>query len=146
MYLKPIFSGLILMASSISCAHTANVDVNAGSLSEFLDRQATDWNRGDLAGFCAVYAENAVFISPSGRTVGRQAILDRYQKKYDTPQKRGQLELKIEHERILGQGYAASVILRWKISYPDKDDISGWSMIVLEQIKGKWMIIKDASM
>ena len=58
-----------------------------------LTRQAGAWNRGDLDAFCAFYADDAVFISPSGVTRGRQAVLDRYKKRYPTPAAMGTLSL-----------------------------------------------------
>ena len=138
-------SVLCLSFFALACAHIPTPPP-ANFFAEMLEQQATDWNLGDLEGFCSVYTKDAVFISPSGRTLGRQAILERYQKKYDTPEKRGELTLKIIHEERLGNNTAASIILRWEIAYPEKDNASGWSLIVLNKVKGQWMIIKDASM
>ena len=50
-----------------------------------LDRQAAAWSRGDLDAFCSIYADDAVFLSPSGVTKGRAEVLARYKKKYPTP-------------------------------------------------------------
>ena len=47
-----------------------------------LNRQATLWTAGDLDGFCAVYAEQALFLSPGGLSRGRAEVLARYRKKY----------------------------------------------------------------
>src|SRR5712691_4941847 len=58
-----------------------------------LATQVEAWNRGDVAAFCAVYAEDAVFLSPSGVTQGRQAVLDRYRKKYPDRAAMGELTL-----------------------------------------------------
>jgi hypothetical protein len=51
-------------------------------LEEPLREQAASWNRGDLETFTSVYAEVAAFLTPSGVTHGRQAVLDRYRKRY----------------------------------------------------------------
>jgi ketosteroid isomerase-like protein len=51
------------------------------ALAAVLDRQVQAWNRGDLEGFVSVYAEDAAFVSPTGLTRGRQAVLDRYRKR-----------------------------------------------------------------
>ena len=41
-------------------------------IAALLETQAAAWNRGDLEAFCAVYAEQASFASPSGLTRGRE--------------------------------------------------------------------------
>ncbi len=47
-----------------------------------LARQADAWSQGDLDGFCSAYVDDVVFVSPSGVTRGRQAVLDRYKTRY----------------------------------------------------------------
>ena len=42
-----------------------------------LDRQASAWNRGDMEAFCSAYADDAVFLAPSGGTRGRSEVLAR---------------------------------------------------------------------
>ena len=54
-------------------AVTARLEVEAR-----LGAQRDAWNRGDLDGFCADYADDAVFLSPSGLTRGRAEVLARY--------------------------------------------------------------------
>src|SRR5437899_891000 len=45
-------------------------------IEDLLARQADAWNRGDLEAFCSVYADDATFLSPTGVTNGRQAVID----------------------------------------------------------------------
>ena len=95
-------------------------------LQRFLNQQAADWTRGDLEAFCAVYAQDAVFISPSGKTVGRKAIFDRYTKRYrDDGAQMGSLTLSIEDIRIGPSGEMASITLRWTLTWPSKAPASG---------------------
>ena len=135
----------LLCMFALACAHAPKPPA-ANFFLDMLEQQATDWNLGDLEGFCSIYAEDAVFLSPSGRTLGRKAIIERYQKKYDTPEKRGELSFKVEHEERLANNNAASIIVRWQIAYPEKEGVSGWALVVFKKINNQWMIIQDASM
>ena len=57
-----------------------------------IQAQAAAWNRGDLEAFCGVYADDAVFVSPTGVTKGRAEVLARYRKRYPDQKAMGQLE------------------------------------------------------
>jgi uncharacterized protein (TIGR02246 family) len=110
-----------------------------------LTRQAGAWNRGDLDAFCAFYADDAVFISPSGVTRGRQAVLDRYKKRYPTPAAMGTLSLEAIDTRLFGQE-GATAMARWTLSYPDKPPATGLTLVVLRREGRGWRILQDASM
>ncbi len=140
--IRACIAPLLLLGLCSACAHAPP----AGSfepLDALLDRQAEDWNQGDLEGFCAVYAEDATFISPSGVHQGRAQILARYQAKYDTAEKRGVLSFEPIETRY-GQK-PASIALKWKIQKADSL-ASGLALIVLHQTAGGWRIVQDASM
>jgi hypothetical protein len=64
-------------------------------IAALLDQQAVDWNRGDLAAFTSVYDEDAVFVSTTGLTRGRGAVLERYRKRYPDRAAMGTLKLEI---------------------------------------------------
>jgi len=110
-----------------------------------LSDQAAAWNRGDLPAFCAVYADDATFISPSGLTKGRQAVLDRYLKKYVDKAGMGSLTLEIEELRAASDS-SASVVARWTLAWPDKPKAEGLTLLVLSKTKDGWRIVQDASM
>lgn len=128
-----------------ACAHPAPAALpgSGSDLNTLLDHQAQDWNRGDLEGFCSVYAEDATFISPSGVRQGRAQILARYRAKYDTPEKRGVLSFEQIEIRIEGQ--VASMALKWRIKKAD-DEAAGHALIVLHHTEVGWRIVQDASM
>jgi len=145
------FLALLFLASS--CAHHRPDTISQENAAELtrvlhglLNAQADDWNEGKLDKFCSIYTDNAVFIAPSGETIGRNAILERYQKKYSTPEKRGRLTLVPKHTEILGAGTSAAIVLRWKIEKPDKIPAEGWSLVVFKKSQNAWMIVQDASM
>lgn len=120
---------------------------------DLLLTQASAWNHGDLPGFCSAYAEDALFLSPSGVTRGRAEILARYQKRYgNAPETMGSLTLEVLEVR--GQGTAASVAMRWRLLWDPaqkKEPASGLSLVTLYKAQddsGKltWRIHQDASM
>src|SRR5690606_33972225 len=91
-----------------------------------------------------VTVDNATFVSPAGTTVGREAVLERYRKRYgDAPETMGALSLEIaevrlaEREEVTRTGAArptrvhgASVVARWALSRPNQPDKSGHTLIV----------------
>ena len=110
-----------------------------------LASQAKAWNEGNLEGFCAVYDDGALFVTPSGLTKGRQAVLDRYRKRYPDAAARGTLSLEPVEVRRIG-GRALSLAARWKLTYEGKAPAEGWTLLVLERRRGGWRIVHDASM
>jgi uncharacterized protein (TIGR02246 family) len=114
-------------------------------LAALLDVQAAAWTRGDLDAFCAVYADDATFISPTGLTKGRQAVLDRYRKKYVDKAGMGTLTLAVEEVRA-ASATSASVVARWTLAWPDNPAASGLTLLVLWKTPQGWRIVQDASM
>jgi uncharacterized protein (TIGR02246 family) len=114
-------------------------------IQKLLHDQAAAWNRGDLPAFCAVYADDATFISPSGLTKGRQAVLDRYLKKYVDKAGMGSLTLEIEEVRVASAS-SVSVVARWTLNWPDKPKADGLTLLVLSKTTNGWRIVQDASM
>ena len=111
-----------------------------------LDRQTAAWNRGDLEGFVSAYAEDATFVSPTGLTRGRQAVLDRYRKRYPDKAAMGTLSLEVVEIRLVRGNAGASVVARWTLSYPEKPAASGLTLLVLHPRGDAWAIVQDASM
>ncbi len=140
---------LVLACALVACA----VEAHAAStppppreeLSAVLHVQAAAWTRGDLDAFCAVYADDATFVSPTGLTKGRQAVLDRYRKKYVDKAGMGTLTLEIEEVRA-ASATNASVVARWTLTWPDKPKAEGLTLLVLWKTRDGWRIVQDASM
>lgn len=106
--------------------------------------QTAAWNGGDLKAFTAAYAPDAVFVSPSGVTKGRDEVLARYRKKYPDAKAMGQLTLEPIDVRA-GEG-GVSVAAKWTLRYPDKPEATGHTVIVFMALKDGWRIVHDASM
>ncbi len=116
----------------------------AQEISKLLDAQAADWNRGDLAAFCSAYTDNAVFLSTSGVTTGREAVLARYKKRYPDRQSMGSLSFEVISTRLRPR--FASVAARWKLVYSNQKEATGLTLLVLEREGQAWKIVQDASM
>ena len=142
--MRCLAQALVLAACTLH-AVAASPPTPREELAKLLDDQAAAWSRGDLDAFCSVYAEDATFISPSGMTNGRQAVLERYRKKYVDKTGMGSLSLAIQETRSLDAG-SASVVARWILTWPDKPKAEGLTLLVFQKTKAGWRILQDASM
>ena len=128
-------------------------------LEALLREQSDAWNRGDLEAFCSVYADDATFSSPSGLTRGREAVLERYRKRYPDSAAMGRLTLDIDvfepvwgmevdmaGDAVPGSIHGASIAARWTLAYTDRPAATGRTLLVLHQTRSGWVIVQDASM
>ncbi|HXY41125.1 MAG TPA: polysaccharide deacetylase family protein [Vicinamibacteria bacterium] len=128
-------------------------------VTRLLDEQAAAWTRGDLEAFCSVYAEDAVYLSPTGLTRGRQQVLERYRRRHPGREALGALTLEIQEMRaawgtevsllgdaVPGRVQSMSVVARWTLKRPSQPDASGLTLLVLQPRGGRWEIVQDASM
>jgi uncharacterized protein (TIGR02246 family) len=146
--LAPLLVALLACAPADESAKPAagsREDDVRRAVAAVIERQVQAWNRGDLEGFVSVYAEDAAFVSPTGLTRGRQAVLDRYRQRYPDKAAMGTLSLEILETRLAGTG-TASVVGRWSLAYPDKPTASGLTLLVLHVRGDQWRIVQDASM
>jgi uncharacterized protein (TIGR02246 family) len=143
-----VIAGLVALAASAPPEPNGSArreDETRKAVAAVLDRQVQAWNRGDLEGFVSVYAEDAAFVSPTGLTRGRQAVLERYRKRYPDKAAMGRLSLEIVETRLAG-AQAASVVARWTLAYPERPAAGGLTLLVLHARGGAWLIVQDASM
>jgi peptidoglycan/xylan/chitin deacetylase (PgdA/CDA1 family) len=129
-----------------------------------LQTQAAAWNRGDLEAFCALYAADAAFASPTGLVRGRDAVLARYRTRYPDAAARGTLSFAIEETRLSaglevtpfgaavpGDAHGASILARWTLTHAGKPPATGLTLIVLRpkpaaaEGQPRWEITQDAS-
>lgn len=137
--------GVVLTGLIAASAFGAGAASPEHEIREALRVQSAAWNRGDLEAFCSVYAEDATFISPSGLTKGRQAVLDRYRGKYVDKAGMGTLALDVQEVRTM-TATGATVVARWTLDWPDKPRAEGLTLIVLVKTPHGWRIVQDASM
>ena len=128
-----------------ACACRSGAPPPGIEIEKLLREQSAAWNRGDLEAFCSAYADDATFVSPSGMTKGRQAVLDRYRKKYVDKDGMGSLRLDVDEVRAPMPAHA-SVVARWTLTWPDKPKAEGSTLLVLTLTPHGWRIVQDASM
>ena len=140
-------------------AHERRAERARQEIDVLLQTQARAWSNGELEAFCSVYSDDALFVSPTGLTHGREEILQRYRRRYEDRAAMGLLTLEIVRFQpaagvetsLLGDArpsrvHGASVVARWTLSYADRDAASGLTLLVLRPSAGGWRIVQDASM
>jgi len=123
-----------------------------------IEEQTRAWNRGDLEAFTASYAEDTMFVSPSGITRGREEVLARYRSRYRDQEEMGRLTLEPVRVRaapgcepVPGDSTTVEVrtvtmVARWRLEWPEKKAAEGLTLLVFERRDGRWVIVEDASM
>lgn len=142
--MKKIFllSFLFLSVSGFTQTQKNN-DVKA--ITELMDRQAKEWNRGNIDGFMKGYWDNdsLMFIGKSGITYGYDSTLLNYKKGYSDTSKMGKLSLTMLHIRKLSPEYYF-VVGKWHLKR-SIGDIGGHYTLLFRKINGKWVIVADHS-
>lgn len=142
---------VLAAAISLAGALSAAAQPASGPEAEVLalvEQSTRDWTRGDIEAFCAYYADDAVFVSPSGVTRGRQAVIERYRARYADKAAMGSLTLEPLDTRV-GPGpvpSTVSIAARWTLTYPSKPAATGLTLIVWQRTAAGWRIVQDASM
>ena len=118
---------------------------NAQEARAVLDAQAAAWNRGDLETFVETY-ENSPSITFLGKELshGRDAVLARYKRTYNTPEKMGKLRFEVLTLRPLGNDHAM-VLGKFFLtrSASGGGDASGHFTLILHKGPGGWKIVHD---
>ena len=110
-----------------------------------LNKQVEAWNDGDIEKFMETYwhSDKLVFVGSSGPTYGWQATLDNYKKGYPDKKTMGSLEFKIFDISKIDKK-TAFVIGRFELTR-DAGELNGHFTLVIQKIKGQWLIISDHS-
>ncbi len=119
--------------------------VDEAAVLAILEESATAWSAGDLEAFVSIYAEDCLFMTSSGLTRGRAAVLTRYRERYPDRQAMGTLQLEVVETRPAPPGGLA-IAARWILAYPDRPAASGHTLVIFRRIDGNWRIVQDASM
>ena len=140
-------------------AHQREEEAMRRDLAALLAAQSDAWTRGDLDAFCSVYADDALYLAPSGEVRGRAAVLERYRAHYPDRQAMGSLRLDIEEIRpvwgmevlpsddaIPGAIHGATVVARWILTDAGHKETSGRTLLVFHRVRNRWEIVQDASM
>ena len=107
-------------------------------------RQAEKWNNFDIVGFMDDYwkSDQLVFMGSQGPTYGWQSTLDRYKKAYPNQAAMGVLKFDIIKIDLRSRK-VATVVGKYYLTRKDRNDLSGYFLLVCKKIKGKWKIVAD---
>ena len=148
------FSLMVMAARVGAGAPVARVQAGREVAEEartLLETQAAAWNRGDLEGFCSVYADDALFLTAFGITKGRAEVLARYKARYPDAAARGTLSFEVLTVDVAAPAprkavEAIAVVARWRIAHADKPAAEGLTLLNLVRTPAGWRIVHDASM
>lgn len=105
--------------------------------------QEEAWNRGDLDVFMEHYwkSEELTFSSGGETTRGWADTLDRYRKRYPTPEKMGRVKFSGLEITPLGDS-AALVLGQWSLER-ESEPLSGNFSLVVRKLADRWLVIHD---
>jgi len=108
-----------------------------------LDSQVEAWNRGDIETFMEAYENSEALLFASGDQVTRgwKTTLERYQTRYHSPEKMGELAFELLQVDLLGSDHA-KVLGRWRLTR-EEDSPNGLFTLILAKRGGSWRIIHD---
>ena len=139
-FLIPIvlfYTAIVSLAQSDSQRAKIADDIRA-----VMNKQAADWNRGDIPAFMEGYwkSEQLTFVS-SRVTKGWQSTLDNYKKSY--PDKAAMGTLTFSDLEITAVSKDAAVVLgSWSLKR-EKDNPGGKFTLIFRKFKEGWRIVHD---
>ena len=110
---------------------------------DLLERQAEDWNAGDLKAFMDGYLNSIdlVFIGSNGVTYGWETVFNNYQNNYPNDAARGMLKFELKQVR---QHSRKVVSVVGKFILERKDEVlDGHFLLLVKKIKSRWKIVAD---
>lgn len=143
-----------MMLGFLACGPSAEEAIRSSTYAEdisavksMMQRQSSDWNRGDIEAFMVGYLESdeLKFVGSSGMREGYQATLEAYQKGYPTKADMGNLSFAFIHDEQLGSDH---MLLhgRYTLTFADdRPSAEGPFTLILHRIDGAWKIIYDHS-
>ncbi len=144
--MRYLLFNIILICSFFTQPIYAQTDKDVAKVQQILQRQASDWNKGDLEGFMNGYWESPelTFIGSRGVTKGHKNTLDNYKKGYPDLKTMGKLHFDIIKAEKLSKK-SIMVVGKYTLSREELDDASGYFLLVWKKIKKEWVIIADHS-
>lgn len=117
----------------------------AAAIRPAFEASAVAWNRGDMDGHVAMYADSSAFMTGDGPQVGRQRTADTLRRAFFRDGQPVQ-QLRFESLEItrLGPTHALATG-RFILSGGGMDDRTGWFTTVWAYTDGRWQIIHDHS-
>lgn len=147
-HLKRLSAALAVLVVLSGCAATAPrlpVPDPEPIIQAAFQASADAWNRGDINGHVAMYADSTAFMTGRGPQVGRQRTADTLERAFFRD---GQPVQQLRFESLtttrLGPAHAL-VTGRFILSGGGMEDRSGWFTTVWTHSAAGWQIIHDHS-
>lgn len=117
--------------------------VDTQAITNLLNKQAADWNRGDIPAFMAGYWQSKFteFESDSGIFRGWDGVLTRYQKSYPNRAAMGHLTFSGLEIHVLCPD-SAYVIGKYRLDRAD-DTPQGVFTLIFKKVPEGWRIVND---
>ena len=133
------FTSLLFSIFSVAQNNTENKIIS------ILQTQDESWNNGDIDGFMQTYwkSDSLMFIGKSGVTYGWKNTLNNYKRGYPDTAAMGKLTFTLINIKKLSRKYC-HVIGKWHLTRT-AGNLQGHFTLLLQKIKGKWLIIADHS-
>jgi ketosteroid isomerase-like protein len=132
-----LFAAIATVAQSDSQKTKVADDIRA-----VMNKQAVDWNRGDIPAFMEGYwkSDQLTFVS-SRVTKGWQQTLDNYKKSYPDKSAMGALTFSDLEITVVSKD-AAVVLGSWSLKR-EKDNPGGKFTLIFRKFKEGWRIVHD---
>ncbi len=134
---------LAIVPTLAACAPHAFEPADDQAIRTVIGAQAAAWNRGDLAGYMAGYANSRDLVFTSGGQIRRgwQETYDRYRARYGgDPSTMGHLDFELLQIQPLGAD-GAIVLGRWKLDGPQAG--AGVFSLALRRTPTGWRVVHD---
>lgn len=107
-----------------------------------LQAQVDAWNTGDIPGFCALCAEDVVYVNAAGVHRGRAATEAAYLARYPDRAAMGRLSLALASLDVSGD--RATALVQWRLEAAAATH-GGWALLVLARRGDRWELTHDAT-
>jgi uncharacterized protein (TIGR02246 family) len=115
-----------------------------GDIQRVLLTQVEAWNSGDLPAFVTPYSPQCVLVGDGVHRVSRAQVLEHYQSKYPSAEKRGHLTFSGLQVQMTG-AQSAVAFGQWHVERAKASggSVGGVFSVVLQFQSGQWQIILD---
>jgi len=131
-------TSLLLAVLFFGCARVQEQEVL-----DVLQAQVKAWNEGSVEGYMRGYwnSPDLTFVSGGTVTRGYDVVLERYRRRYSSPELMGRLSFSDESVRLLSHS-SAIVTGEWRLTR-QHDEPWGRFTLLLHKKSGDWKIVYD---
>ena len=145
---RTLMSAVALLVVPFGCAATtAAARHQASTIAEVraaLARSAEAWNRDDLDGHVAVYADSATVMSPTGPVRAGPSQAREHFARYFSPEGRALQHLRLERVEVRPLGLDHALVTgRYVLSGGGLPERAGWFSLTWARTAEGWRIVHD---